>query len=127
VRPKIYKFLCIAALFFIGIALILYGTSNSITFFLTTSQIIESKPENTVRLGGFVKKDSIKYLDLNKVIFIVTDNMCDIKVQYSGTIPMLFRESQGVILKGKMQGSVFVADQMLAKHDESYAPQTGGN
>ena len=126
-RPKIYKFLCIAALFSIGIALILYGTSNSITFFLTTSQIIESKTEKTVRLGGFVKKDSIEYIDLNKVIFVVTDNMCDIKVQYSGAIPMLFRDSQGVILKGKMQGSVFVAEQMLAKHDESYAPPTGGN
>ena len=126
-RPKVYKFLCVAALFSLGIGLILYGTSNSITFFLTTSQIIESKTQNTVRLGGFVKKNSIEYLDINKVLFIVTDNACDIKVQYSGPIPMLFRDLQGVILKGKMQGDVFTANQMLAKHDESYAPPTGGN
>ena len=126
-RPKIYKFLCFAALFSAGIGLILYGTSNSITFFLTTSQIIENKPKNTVRLGGVVKKNSIQYLDINKVSFIVTDNVCDIKVQYSGAIPILFRDLQGVVLKGAMQDNVFMAKQMLAKHDEAYFPPNKTN
>lgn len=121
-RPKVYKFFCIAALFALGVGLVLYGSSNSITFFLTTSEIVKKKPTNIVRLGGFVKKNSIHYEALNKAVFIITDNIQDIKVEYSGAIPMLFRESQGVVLKGKMSGSIFIANQMLAKHDEQYFP-----
>ena len=121
-RTKIYKFLLIATLFSLGIGLILYGSSNSITFFLTTSQVINNKPKNTIRLGGIVKEKSINYIDINKVRFTVTDNINDIQVEYKGAIPMLFRDLQGIVLKGQMYDNIFVANQMLAKHDEEYFP-----
>ena len=126
-RPKVYKFLLLATIIAFGVGLILYGSSRSITFFLTSSQILQTRPTNTVRLGGVVKASSINYIDVNKVTFIVTDNVNDIKVEYKGAIPMLFRDLQGVVLRGKMQGDTFVASQMLAKHDEAYFPPTAAN
>ena len=75
------------------------------------------------RLGGMVAKGSVRQtagtLDIE---FLVTDFKHTVPVKYTGILPDLFREGQGVVAHGRMQGSVFVADEILAKHDEKYMP-----
>jgi cytochrome c-type biogenesis protein CcmE len=75
------------------------------------------------RLGGMVAKGSVQQkagtLDIE---FLVTDFKHTVPVKYTGILPDLFREGQGVVAHGRMQGSVFVADEILAKHDEKYMP-----
>ena len=75
------------------------------------------------RLGGMVAKDSVRAkpgtLDIE---FLVTDFKHTVPVKYSGILPDLFREGQGVVAHGRMQGDAFVADEILAKHDEKYMP-----
>jgi cytochrome c-type biogenesis protein CcmE len=75
------------------------------------------------RLGGMVEKGSLrKTAGTLDVQFFVTDFKHTVEVKYSGILPDLFREGQGVVAHGRMQGNVFVADQILAKHDEKYMP-----
>ena len=100
----------------------MYGLSSSIEFFQKPSQLIADQNIKPVRLGGFVKNGSILYHDVNNISFIITDNIVDISVEYSGIIPNLFRDNQGVILKGQLLGNKFIATQILAKHDENYMP-----
>ena len=80
-------------------------------------------PEERFRLGGMVAKGSVQQkagtLDIE---FLVTDFKHTVPVRYTGILPDLFREGQGVVAHGRMQGAVFVADEILAKHDEKYMP-----
>ena len=80
-------------------------------------------PDERFRLGGMVAKGSVQQkagtLDIE---FLVTDFKHTVPVRYTGILPDLFREGQGVVAHGRMQGSVFVADEILAKHDEKYMP-----
>jgi cytochrome c-type biogenesis protein CcmE len=122
-KSKIYKLLLIGFLLCLGIGLILYGASNTITFFYTPSKLLnQNMLEKTVRLGGIVKPNTTKYLDINSITFVVTDNENDIQVEYTGMIPKLFRDSQGIVLKGKLLNNIFIASEILAKHDETYTP-----
>jgi cytochrome c-type biogenesis protein CcmE len=98
---------------------------SNVMFFFDPSQIAagEAPADERFRLGGMVEKGSIDKtpgtLDVN---FLVTDFRHTVAVKYSGILPDLFREGQGVIAHGKMQGNTFVADEILAKHDEKYMP-----
>jgi cytochrome c-type biogenesis protein CcmE len=78
----------------------------------------------TFRLAGMVREGSLKKAsDSLKSEFIVTDNEKDLKVSYTGILPDLFKEGQGTVAKGKLGGDgVFYAEEVLAKHDESYMP-----
>jgi cytochrome c-type biogenesis protein CcmE len=81
------------------------------------------KPTERFRLGGMVEKGSLqKTTGTLDVQFFVTDYKHTVAVKYSGILPDLFREGQGVVAHGRMQGNVFVADEILAKHDENYMP-----
>ncbi len=81
------------------------------------------KPTERFRLGGMVEKGSLKKIEGTlEVQFFVTDYKHTVAVKYSGILPDLFREGQGVVAHGRMQGSEFVADEILAKHDEKYMP-----
>ena len=83
-----------------------------------TSQIIKKK----IRVGGMVKKNSIT-VDDQKVLFIITDFKNEINVIFVGTVPNLFQEEKGVVAEGVLEDkNLFIADKILAKHDENYMP-----
>lgn len=125
-RRSYYLILFVIALA-LGVSLILYSLKQNINVFITPSQIINSKlsPEDHLRLGGLVKKGSLTREDKTLgVRFTVTDLNHDIIVYYHGVLPDLFREGKGVVTEGHLnhQG-LFIADQVLAKHDENYMPK----
>ena len=105
--------------------LVLFAFRESIVFFHTPSDLAGSKiPEGTrFRLGGLVEAGSVKRGDGVKVAFTVTDTLKSVPVTYEGVLPDLFREGQGVVTEGILTPSgVFIADSVLAKHDENYMP-----
>jgi cytochrome c-type biogenesis protein CcmE len=98
---------------------------QNVMFFFDPSQIAagEAPADKRFRLGGMVQKGSLdKTPGTLDVHFLVTDFQHTVAVKYSGILPDLFREGQGVIAHGRMQGNTFVADEVLAKHDEKYMP-----
>jgi cytochrome c-type biogenesis protein CcmE len=106
--------------------LILYAIRDTIVFFFTPSEITEKNiaPGTRIRLGGLVEKGSLLKSNGTEVFFTVTDGTGTLKVRYNGQLPDLFREGQGVVAEGA-QGTdgVFIADTVLAKHDENYMPK----
>jgi cytochrome c-type biogenesis protein CcmE len=98
--------------------------SNTAYFFSPTRIVANEAPRNQlIRLGGVVKKGSIKRGEGLNVEFVVTDNAADVKVRYSGVLPDLFAEEKSVVTKGKLGADdVFAAEEVLAKHDEKYIP-----
>ena len=83
-------------------------------------------PVAAIRLGGMVEKGSL-VKNGQTVTFVVTDNAQTWPVTYTGILPDLFREGSGVVAEGRMEGRTFVADTILAKHDERYMPPQLGN
>ena len=116
----------------IGLAagLVLYALSDTITFFPTPSDLTETgvKVGQRIRLGGMVEQGSVRKGPGTVTSFGVTDTIKSVTVSYDGILPDLFREGQGVVTEGKLQpdGS-FVADTVLAKHDENYMPRELAN
>ncbi len=112
-----------------AIALTLYALRGSVTYFFTPSELAEltELPSRPIRLGGLVANDSVSYAKAptgDIVSFTVEDGGATVLVSYSGLLPDLFREGQGVVVQGRMTGdSVMKADTVLAKHDENYMPK----
>jgi cytochrome c-type biogenesis protein CcmE len=107
-------------------ALVLSALRDSIVFFNSPTEIAEKQlaPGTRVRLGGLVKPGSVKRGEQLAVRFAVTDGKRDIAVAYTGLLPDLFREGQGVVADGVIgPGDTFRADTILAKHDERYMPK----
>jgi len=105
--------------------LVLYGLRSSIVFFSTPSMAAKQHiaPGKRFRLGGLVQPGSLKCGD-KTVSFEVADGSAKLPVSFSGSLPDLFREGQGVVAEGALDGSgVFKADTVLAKHDETYMPR----
>jgi len=105
--------------------LVINALDNNLSYFFSPTEVAEKKaPEDHLfRLGGLVKEGSIKRLEGVDVEFVVTDRAHDIKVVYSGILPDLFEEGQGMIAQGRMGANgVFKAQEVLAKHDENYMP-----
>jgi cytochrome c-type biogenesis protein CcmE len=106
--------------------LVLSALKDSIVFFNSPTDVVEKKvaPGSRIRLGGLVKPGTLQRGDQLAVRFDVTDGNRDILVRYQGILPDLFREGQGVIAEGTLEpGGAFVADSVLAKHDEKYMPK----
>jgi cytochrome c-type biogenesis protein CcmE len=107
-------------------ALVLTALEDSIVFFYSPSQLAEKlpPPDRRVRIGGLVAAGSVKRLaDGLTVRFVVTDNAHTVPVQFRGILPDLFREGQGVVAEGRMGADGrFAADEVLARHDETYMP-----
>ncbi len=120
--------LILAAMALIGLAvgMVLFAMKDSIVFFYTPSEIAEKhiSPGTRVRLGGLVEKGTLVKGADGLVTFSVTDMTKTMKVSFKGLLPDLFREGQGVVAEGNpaADGS-FVADTVLAKHDEKYMPK----
>jgi len=137
-NPRRKKRLTIISIIFFGltavIGLVLYALSNSVDLFYTPTEIINGK-KNTglkpvvgqrLRIGGMVKVGSvIKNNENLNVSFIVFDNTDHVTVTYTGLLPDLFREGQGIVANGVLtENNVIEATEVLAKHDENYmAPE----
>ena len=110
----------------IAVALVLNAMRDSIVFFSSPSEVAEKHVAagKRFRLGGMVLPGSVTRGNNLQVGFIVTDGNARIPVNYHGALPDLFREGQGVVTEGKLDaGGTFVADTVLAKHDETYMPK----
>lgn len=118
------------ALAFVGVAaasvLVVNSLRSNTAYFFSPSRVLakEAPVNQLLRLGGVVKKGSVKRTgDGLTVNFIITDRAADVPVRYLGILPDLFAEDKSVIAKGKLQpDGLFVADEVLAKHDEKYIP-----
>jgi cytochrome c-type biogenesis protein CcmE len=125
-RHKRFGFL-IVGLAVLGIAafLVFRALDSNLSYFYSASEVVGNQaPANRVfRLGGMVVDGSLKRGDGLTVHFAVTDNASKVNVQYTGILPDLFAEGQGMIAQGKLNSEgVFIADEVLAKHDETYMP-----
>ena len=114
-------------LFFLVIAVffILKSLTDNILYFKSPTDIQLSQDiifNKKIRVGGMVKKNSIN-INNKEIKFIITDLNNELVVSYSGTVPNLFSEGKGVVAEGKLQDKkFFIADRILAKHDENYMP-----
>ncbi len=109
----------------IAAGLVLSALRESIVFFNSPTDIAEKHVSAgaRLRLGGLVKEGSVQRGDNLQIRFVVTDGKNDVPVRYQGIVPDLFREGQGVVAEGKLEGGSLVADSVLAKHDERYMPR----
>ena len=109
----------------IGVILILSALNKNLLYFNSPTDIKINQDidfNKKIRVGGMVKKNTLKIKD-QEIRFIVTDFKNEIKVSFKGTIPNLFAEGKGVVAEGKLQDKkFFIADRILAKHDENYMP-----
>ncbi len=104
--------------------LVLNALNSNIALYITPTEVKEGKAPNgkAFRIGGMVKDGSLKREDLT-VYFVMTDMVNDVAVSYKGILPDLFKEGKGAVVQGKMDANnVFVASEVLAKHDENYMP-----
>ena len=125
-RKRLRLYLVLATLVVLGIAttLILRALNEELVFFLSPTQIAEQQPNagQQIRLGGLVESGSVEKSG-ETVAFSVTDLSNNVRVTYRGLLPDLFREGQGVVVQGAFDGNGrFVANEVLAKHDETYMP-----
>lgn len=126
-RHKRFIFVGVAVVA-VGIAavLVLQALQSNIAYFFSPTQVLanEAPQGKAFRLGGLVKEGSIqRQTDGLTVSFVVTDTAREVAVRYTGILPDLFNEGQGVVTKGKLgTDGVFYAEEVLAKHDEAYMP-----
>ena len=109
----------------VAVGLVLYAMRDSIVFFYTPSEVtsMQIAPGQRFRLGGLVETGSVVRGDGTTIRFAVTDKSKTLPVTYTGVLPDLFREGQGVVAEGTLSADgVFHADNVLAKHDENYMP-----
>jgi cytochrome c-type biogenesis protein CcmE len=129
VSPKQKQRLLFVGLLVVGIgtaaALALYALQENVAYFFSPSEVQAGKSpaQRNFRLGGLVEKGSLqKEGDGLTIHFTVTDGPASVPVTYHGLLPDLFREGQGIVAFGRMDGGDFRAEEVLAKHDEKYMP-----
>ena len=125
---RLFVIAAIASLLGIAAMLVLGALRDNIVFFYTPSEIIQSDRQSgrQLRLGGLVKDGSVKINGMQSV-FVVTDGSANITVRYNNALPSLFREGQGVVAEGRVENGIFMAQNVLAKHDENYMPAEVAN
>ena len=124
VKLRIFFVFLLLASVILSVFLVLKSLEENVVYFLSPTEI-KYLPElevKKIRIGGMVKNKSI-YIDSDKVRFIITDFKNEINVTYSGLVPNLFEEGKGVVAEGILKDrNFFLADKILAKHDENYMP-----
>ena len=105
------------------VALVLNAFESNLVFFYSPTQVAakEAPSTRTFRVGGLVEAGSVK-VDGTQVQFVITDTAQKVPVRYVGILPDLFKEGKGVVAQGQLNNGVFVAREVLAKHDENYMP-----
>ena len=102
---------------------LLLAFRSGIEFYKSPTQLLELKDDKVrLRVGGLVVRNSVQRSGVDN-LFVITDGTNEVKVQYTGVLPDLFAEGRGVIVRGKLKNNVFIASQVLAKHDEKYMPR----
>jgi cytochrome c-type biogenesis protein CcmE len=121
-------FITIIIILTLGLAtkLILMALEDNIVYFYTPNDLLEKfgntqNIQNKIRIGGVVLERSVKK-ERDKTIFMITDRKKEVKVEFKGPLPDLFREGQGIVAEGMFQNNNFIASEVLAKHDENYMP-----
>jgi len=130
IHPKRRKKLLLILALLVGtgviVGLVLYALSQNINLFFSPSDMAQGKApaHQRIRAGGMVREGSlVRASDSLTVHFVITDFAEDVEVEYTGILPDLFREGQGIVAQGKLNDDgVFLADEVLAKHDEKYMP-----
>ncbi len=127
-KQRLYLVVLLLAGLSIAVGLTLMALRENINLFFTPTQIVAGEAPQGVafRIGGMVVDDSVMRSEQDLTVeFEVTDTAVRVPVKYTGILPDLFREGQGVVALGRLQGGVFMASEILAKHDENYmAPET---
>lgn len=124
-RSRLVLIGAIGCVLSVAVTLTLFALQDQITLFKSPSDIASEglQPGIRIRVGGLVKEGSWEEQG-TRHIFTVTDTNNDVVVNYVGILPDLFREGQGVVLEGEADGQgIFIADNVLAKHDENYVPK----
>ena len=125
--PRQKRFALIAAgvtVLTVAAGFVLNAFNSNLVFFFTPTQILqgEAPVQKTFRVGGMVKEGSLQR-EGTQVSFVVTDTQHDIRVNYTGLLPDLFKEGKGVVAQGQLDDKgLFTAREVLAKHDENYMP-----
>jgi cytochrome c-type biogenesis protein CcmE len=132
-KPKNQRLVLVSAALvavLIAVLLAMWGLRERVSYFYTPADVVSGKAEQgrSVRLGGMVERGSIQRLpDGVTIRFILTDGQASTPVVFRGIAPDLFREGSGAVAEGRLEQGTFVADTILAKHDERYMPPELGN
>jgi cytochrome c-type biogenesis protein CcmE len=132
-KPKNQRLVLVVAAIVAVLAAVLlamWGLTDRAAYFYTPADVAVGKAVQgkAMRLGGMVEKGSIKRAaDGVTIRFVMTDGKAETPVVYRGIVPDLFREGSGAVAEGRLQGGTFIADTILAKHDERYMPPELGN
>jgi cytochrome c-type biogenesis protein CcmE len=132
-KPKNQRLVLVAAAVIALVAAVLlamWGLRNQAAYFYTPADIAAGKAREgqAMRLGGMVERGSVRHLpDGVTIRFVVTDGKSDTPVVFRGIPPDLFREGSGAVAEGRLEHGTFIADTILAKHDERYMPPQLGN
>jgi cytochrome c-type biogenesis protein CcmE len=132
-KPKNQRLVLVVAAviaLFAAVLLAMWGLRSQASYFYTPADIVAGKAKQgqAVRLGGMVERGSVqRQADGVTIRFTVTDGKARTPVVYRGIVPDLFREGSGAVAEGRLENGVFVADTILAKHDERYMPPELGN
>ena len=124
-KRRIQVIIAASVALILAVGLIGYGFRDGINLYRSPSQMAENPPEigEVFRLGGLVEDGSLIRGVSETISFRVTDGGASVPVRFTGVLPDLFTEGQGMIGTGRMEGDTFVASEILAKHDESYMPR----
>ena len=124
-KRRIQIIVAAAVALVLAVGLIGYGFRDGINLYRAPSQMAENPPSSgeIFRLGGLVEEGTLVRGASETVTFSVTDGGASVPVRFTGVLPDLFAEGQGMIGTGQMQGDTFVATEILAKHDENYVPR----
>lgn len=121
--------LTIFAISIIALLFIIKNFQDNIVFFyspseLKTAEILAKSKNKQIRVGGLVKENSVKKIDAITTEFTISDLLNELEINYVGILPDLFREGQGIVVKGKFNiaENKFFSEEMLVKHDENYMP-----
>jgi len=125
VKSRIFLIFILLFLTTLILFVVLRSLKENVVYFLSPSEVYNTtniSSKEKIRIGGLVKENSIRKKDMS-VIFVITDLKKEIVVSYKGLIPNLFSEGKGVVAEGMlMDKKYFIADKILAKHDENYMP-----
>ena len=120
---RLYFYTTATLLSAFAVALVLIALDENIIYFYSPSEVNQSEAATLLRVGGLVKDGSLKIDNDLGIKFIIEDNIAEVSVIYNGILPDLFREGQGVIAEGKFIDNFFIANEIVAKHDENYMPK----
>ena len=130
VRSRVLILFAVIILTIIALLVSLKSLEDNVVYFFSPTEVFNNDDmilKRKIRIGGMVKKNSLK-TEKDSISFVVTDFAHEIYVNYSGPVPNLFLEEKGVVAEGRLEDKkYFVADRILAKHDENYMPPEVSN